>query len=212
MNIASSALLSDQEIDELAEFLYAEAPPDSLSISELHGFLSAIVIGPELVQPNEWLPLVWGNGEEGEPAFSDLPHAERILGLIMRMYNGINDQVRDSPDEYFPIYMASESGDGPDIDDWCYGFMIGISLRHEAWQPMLEDEEMGEFLMPIVACAMEYTGDMPEGESIPVEVRAELAKVIPSLVPVIYASWHHAEEIQPQPSPARARRAPSRRR
>lgn len=208
MNMASSALLSDQEIDELAEFLYAEAPDDALSISELHGFLSAIVIGPELVLPNEWLPLIWGNGAEGEPDFASLPHAERILGLIMRMYNGINDQVRDSPDDYFPIYMTNEEGDAPDIDDWCYGFMIGVSLRHEAWQPMLEDEEMGSLIMPVIACAMEYVGDMPEGESVPAEVRAELANAIPALVPVIHASWHQAEEIQP--NPARTRRAPGR--
>lgn len=211
MTMVSSALLSDQEIDELAEFLYAEAPDDALSISELHGFLSAIVVAPELVLPNEWLPLIWGSGNDGETKFSSLPHAERILGLIMRMYNGINDQVRDSPDEYWPIYMASEEGHEPDIDDWCYGFMIGVSLRHEAWQPMLENEEIGDLLMPIIACAMEYAGDMPEGESVPAEVRTELAKAIPSLIPVIHACWHHVEELEPTSSPSKPRRTPGRR-
>ncbi|SFN82356.1 uncharacterized protein SAMN05660284_02343 [Formivibrio citricus] len=207
MNTTLPVQLSDQEIDELAEFLYAKAPTDALSISELHGFLSAVVIGPELVLPNEWLPLIWGNGEEGEPEFADQAHAEHILSLIMRMYNSINDQVRDRPDEYFPIYMTAEEGNEPDIDDWCYGFMIGISLRHEAWQPLLEDEEMGDLLMPLIACAMEYCGDMPEGEAVPAEVRIELAKAIPSLVPVVYACWHQVEEMQPV-SP---RRTPGRR-
>ena len=39
------------------------AHEDAMELSELDGFLTAIAIGPELIMPSEWLPVVWG-GEE----------------------------------------------------------------------------------------------------------------------------------------------------
>ena len=42
-------------------------------LSDLDGFLSGIAVGPELVLPSEWLPLVWG-GEA--PEFADESEAK----------------------------------------------------------------------------------------------------------------------------------------
>lgn len=196
MTAALSAALNDQEIDELADFLYDKAPADALNISELHGFLSAIVVGPELVQPSEWLPQIWGLQTDEEEA-TDLSQAPHILSLIMRLYNSINDQVRDQPQEYSPILMCNDDDSQPVIDDWCYGFMIGVSLRHEEWQPMLDDAEIGSLLLPIIACGMEYSGELVADAAPSPELRAELAHAIGELVPALYTLWHHAESSSP---------------
>ena len=37
-----------------------ESPPDSMMLSDVDGFLTAIAVGPELVMPSEWLPVIWG--------------------------------------------------------------------------------------------------------------------------------------------------------
>ncbi|MCW8958353.1 MAG: UPF0149 family protein, partial [Gammaproteobacteria bacterium] len=70
--------LSDQEIDELNRFLLERIPEEEanaavegvdegvLDISELDGFLTAIVSGPQPLKPSEWLPVLWG---EYEPAW-----------------------------------------------------------------------------------------------------------------------------------------------
>ena len=31
-----------------------------MGLSDLDGFLTGIAIGPELILPSEWLPVIWG--------------------------------------------------------------------------------------------------------------------------------------------------------
>lgn len=184
---ASHPALTDQEIDFLADFLYNKAPENTLSISELHGLLSAIAAGPEPVDPSQWLPQVWG---VEAPEFTDLQEAEQALTLILRLASNIRQQLHDDPDQYWPIYMTNDAGNGPDIDDWCYGFMIGVSLGHETWDPRLDEEDLSMLVMPITLCALEYSGELPEGETVPAELRAELVEGIPIIVPAIYQFWN----------------------
>jgi hypothetical protein len=35
-------------------------------------------------------------------------------------------------------------------DDWCWGFMAGVSLASETWQPLLSDPENRAMLRPMV--------------------------------------------------------------
>ena len=39
------------------------APDDRMGLSDLDGFLTGIVVGPELILPSEWLPVIWGGQE-----------------------------------------------------------------------------------------------------------------------------------------------------
>ena len=50
-------------LNDLEDMLY-EIDEDALTIPELHGFLSAVIIGPELVKPGVWLPYVFNSEEE----------------------------------------------------------------------------------------------------------------------------------------------------
>jgi uncharacterized protein len=68
MDVIPDTPLSDEEIRELDIFLMSDATPDEcMDIVALDGFLTALAIGPELVPPSVWLPLVWGG--EMEPVF-----------------------------------------------------------------------------------------------------------------------------------------------
>ena len=40
-----------------------QSPDDCIGLSDLDGFLTAIVVGPELVISGEWLPMIWGDEE-----------------------------------------------------------------------------------------------------------------------------------------------------
>ena len=54
------------DLDALDDYLMSDhAPDDSMGLSDLDGFLTGIVVGPELILPSEWLPVIWG-GEEPE--------------------------------------------------------------------------------------------------------------------------------------------------
>ena len=49
------------DLDALDAFLLSDRTPENcMGLSDLDGFLTAIVIGPELIAPSEWLPIIWG--------------------------------------------------------------------------------------------------------------------------------------------------------
>ena len=147
--------LSDREIVELDEFLMSDATPEeSMSIVALDGFLTSLVIGPELVAPSVWFKTIWGG--EDEPQFESSEQAQRVIGLIMRRFNTIN-LLFEEPPEFAPILWEREvEGTTYRIaDDWCWGFMAGVSLGSEAWQPLLTDTENRAMLRPIATLGTE---------------------------------------------------------
>ena len=83
--------LSDAELDELEGFLASDlVPQDCMDLEMLDGFLTAIVSGPDSVQPSEWLPQVWSEGgRTSNPAFANSEQAQRIMGLMLRHMVGI---------------------------------------------------------------------------------------------------------------------------
>jgi uncharacterized protein len=60
MNMLSQGALTDDEIKEIDQFLLdAEGIEESMDISTLDGFLTAIVCGPKTIMPSEWMRWVW---------------------------------------------------------------------------------------------------------------------------------------------------------
>jgi uncharacterized protein len=81
------ALQTEIDIETLDDFLSSEnAPEDSMLLSDLDGFLTAVAIGPELIKPSEWLPVIW-RGES--PSYETVEQAEFITGQILARYNQI---------------------------------------------------------------------------------------------------------------------------
>ena len=67
------------DLDALDDYLMSDlAPDESMGLSDLDGFLTGIVVGPELISPSEWLPVIWG-GEE--PEFQTDAEKRGILGV-----------------------------------------------------------------------------------------------------------------------------------
>lgn len=129
--------LTEEEIGELDRFLRdADGLDSSMDISALDGFLTAIVCGPRLVMPGEWMRWVW-DLEEGqdEPEFKDAAQAQRIVGLLMRQMNGIAETLLHAPEHYEPLISENPNGGDPIpiIDEWCLGFMKGVDLDAEGW-------------------------------------------------------------------------------
>ncbi|MFO7594156.1 MAG: UPF0149 family protein [Pseudomonadota bacterium] len=151
--------LSDQEIDELNRFLLeripeeeAEAAPDGtdegvLDVAELDGFLTAIVSGPHSLSPSEWLPVVWG---DFEPKWISEEESERIITLVLRHLNGIVFTLNEAADEFEPIVLEVEEGEAivTSVEEWCLGYMKGVSLSTAAWQD--GGEEVMDLLFPIM--------------------------------------------------------------
>ena len=97
--------LTEAEYDTLEAFFGSNAvPQDCMDLEMLDGFLTAVVSGPEMIQPSEWLPVVWSDSQRSaSPAFADNEQAERILSLILRLQNSIVRTLMDSPTRFKPL-------------------------------------------------------------------------------------------------------------
>lgn len=127
--------LSDKEFDELDQFLLSErCPDDAMTMDALHGYLTAIAIGPEEIMLAEWLPHVWGEGRQ-TPKFNNEKQYERIVSLIVRFLNEIVITLEVAPKEFEPLF-CTQNIDGETLIDgeaWAFGFYEGLELRLDAW-------------------------------------------------------------------------------
>lgn len=145
--------LTDAEFDELDQFLISDnVPGGCMDISMLDGFLTALLIGPNTLLPSRWLPHVWGETGDTPMNFENEAQAQRILGLIMRLYNDRARDLAEGVDLYDPaIYTREDEGKSiAIIDEWCTGFMRGVMLDAEAWDPLFQSEEDAALLTPMI--------------------------------------------------------------
>src|SRR4029453_3791281 len=50
----------------------------------LDGSTAGLLVCPDLIKPGEWLPIIWNrDSADQQPAFDNLDHVNRILGLVM---------------------------------------------------------------------------------------------------------------------------------
>src|ERR1700681_1903818 len=103
--------LSDADYDELEAFLGSNAvPQDCMDLEMLDGFLTAIVSGPELIQPSEWLPVLWSDSQSSVTlVFQSTEQAERILSLLFRVQQSIRGTLAESPARFKPLLYHAEA-------------------------------------------------------------------------------------------------------
>lgn len=132
--------LTDDELEELDRFLLnVEGVDESMDISMLDGYFAAILSGPKTILPSEWLRWVWDT-ERGEdsPVYESLEQAQRIMGLLMRYTNHVAATLIEAPEDYEPLLMENPNDGHPlaVIDEWCTGYMKGLSLDVAGWLPV----------------------------------------------------------------------------
>ena len=176
------------DLDVLDAFLMSgRAPENSIGLSDLDGFLTAIIVGPELIMPSEWLPTVWG---DEEPTFDSSEEADRIHSVIMARYNEIIAAFHKGSGEWMPLFWETEDGEVI-VDDWAAGFLEGVQLRMQAWAPLLDDPGAGVFMTPIVLAgsaegAAEQIGLAPSKVD---RILEEVVEQIPFCVIAISRFW-----------------------
>jgi uncharacterized protein len=182
--------LTEKEFDELDRFLLSDrTPEDAMTLDTLHGYLTAIAIGPETIMPAEWLPRVWG--EEGAaPKWKNSKEEERIVNLIMRFMNEILITFEVAPKEFEPLYCEHEV-DGQtliDAEAWTWGFWEGMELRENSWAEIW-DSEVAELMRPIYLLGADEIEEeeLPEVED-PVKAH-KLALEMEANLPAIHRFW-----------------------
>lgn len=144
--MSEKQLMTDKEFDELDRFLMSEqCSDDAMTMDALHGYLTAIAIGPTPVTTEEWLPRVWGADPEDEPEFRNSAQAERIRTLCERMLEDIVVTFAVAPKDFEPLFCEHQwKGKSVlDAEAWAWGFTEGMQLGIAEWQALQNSPQAG---------------------------------------------------------------------
>jgi len=188
--------LNDQEFEQLDDILMKYGHDDSmLCVSELDGFLTAIVSGPDLIQPSLWFPVIWG-GEEHSPEWESEQEFQQFMMLVMRHMNSIVDVLMNAPEHYEAILMVNTHVEPPVYiaEEWAFGYMKGVDLGDWSKLPA----ELETWLDVIDLHGREENFSVLEKLSL--EEHQQTVKEIEPAVRELYAYWlSQREHLKPLP-------------
>jgi uncharacterized protein len=196
------APLSDRDLKRLEQFLEETCVPEGgLSLESLDGLLCALAIGPELVMPSTWIPMVMG-----EANFKDESQANTIIDLLMRRWNLTVGSVKVNPlsggsGAYVPLidpqdrFYEDDALDSLCGYDWADGFILGMTLSQSEWDSLFDEESLSDCLTPIMLL---NTGTIRAvvDEEITHARRKQMVEMIPRSVHLLWAYW----QSNPTPS------------
>ncbi len=154
--------LSDDDLDWLDTFLLdrfddeadddLDADEGVLCVSELDGFFTAIVSGPVMIPPSEWMPALWG---DFPPEWDNEEELKKALSLFMQHMNSIAATLMAQPDYFEALFLERvvEDKTYTIVDEWCEGYMRGVGMATEQWD--LNGMDMNILLTPIIS----FTGE-----------------------------------------------------
>jgi uncharacterized protein len=132
------------------------APKGAMSPMELDGYLTGIVVSPDLLLPSDWLDRVWG---ENEPTFDSLDQTQTVIAAVMDHYNaiiaaldaGFKQIEAKQPADYRPLFLtASDTPNHEVVRTWVRGFGKAMALAPERWSSLAEDERLQQLLTPFI--------------------------------------------------------------
>jgi uncharacterized protein len=203
--------LTDEELQQLSDFLldrvsdeHDDDPDFScgiIDVSELDGFLTAIVSGPNAIPPSSWLPVVWG---EEAPVWESEDEFRSIFSLFVRHMNSIAAFLEADRDNFEPLFNESRAGGETHliVDEWCFGYIRGVMLDAEAWQPT--EPAVAEMLAPMM-----LFGTEPGWETLKKLEQKDVAAMrdgIPQAARDLYGYWLARRTVKSQPQRRAARK------
>ncbi len=171
-------------------------PADTLRYHELQGFLFAVASAPELIQPSEWMPLVFG---DAEPGYASLDEAQRVMAELLSLYNSVNASV-SAETAALPAdcvfrenVLANLDAEAP-IGQWSRGFMRGHQWLEDLWESYVPNELDGEFAAMLLTLSFFASPNIAEAfrkESAPDRSLEALATTIQPIFPTALAGYAH---------------------
>jgi len=167
-----------------------EPPPKVDGVSMLDGYLTAIVVGPRSIPPDEWfVDLLGPHGVIGTAAGKRLA----AIQAIAARFNVISETLSLTPNRHAPIFEKMDDGSVL-AEPWCMGFLDAMRMRWKEWAPLLDLNriEHGLMLPILLHCTDAFGNPMlgppregPETE----EFLREAYHDIPPMVVAIREFW-----------------------
>ena len=199
-DVAKAVRLTADERDWLAGFLVSPQVPDStMSFEMLDGFFTALVIGPELVAPSEYFPVIWRADNGSGPDWDSPEQAQHVFNLLTKHWNAIAAR-RLASAEHCP--MIDNFGIAMQGEEWADGFVAGIEMRKDAWGPIFDDRRADQVVMPILALCSHTPKEVQC--QLTAEMREGILEQLPATVQIIAAYWRAPNLGFPRREPLRS--------
>lgn len=103
--------------------------PKTMNLTQVHGFLSAIISTPTLVRPADWTPAILGS----DLNFDSVDQAEKVMDLLLDLYRKTSAQLRGLEPYQLLLWDGQELKKVETcaerlLQDWCIGYLNGIKL------------------------------------------------------------------------------------
>ncbi|MEI8185241.1 MAG: UPF0149 family protein [Chlorobiaceae bacterium] len=183
--------LSMEEFGHLENLFFSDSMPEESfsSLEMLDGYMTALIVGPEEIHPDIWIPFIWNQEKSDESFFTSEAEAKIIKELLIRHMNTIAVQFRSDPNGFIPPFEKVRYPHAQQkelaVENWALGFTMGIQLIHESWKPLFSNEETGMLAMPMLILS-KITDDY---KALKKKEITDMRQLLPDFVIRIYDYW-----------------------
>jgi len=179
-----------------------DAPATAMSILELEGYLTGLVVVPDLIPPSIWITGLWG---DEEPIFDSTEQMQAALGSVMDHYNAVIRLIDSKGARWKPLFFAPDGAvDVEQCSLWVSGFWKALMLAPDGWMVLARDTRTQSLIEPFAAFI-----DLDDGVGPPLpnnidEIRRSCGEDIPHVLPALRKfAQIRAEEDDDMQQPSR---------
>ena len=115
---------------------------DPILLTELDGYLTAVVVSPEEMSPALWMPPIWGGGYGAAPPFEDPIDVRQFGEMVMARHDEIErDLERGRP---MPVYDVEGHNGAVVWEAWVGGFEMAMAVHPDGWSAASGDATAAE--------------------------------------------------------------------
>jgi uncharacterized protein len=121
----------------------------------IDGLITASVIAPADLDPDDWLEHVWIEDELGKLTLAEV---DGVASVVTDQHDFVFSMLFESPELYQPFLGTGDRLEA--AAQWAAGFRFGIRLRPEPWAPLI-DHDGARMLLATIFC-LEREEDQPQ--------------------------------------------------
>ena len=179
---------------QLAEWLDSLDPP-AAGISQIDGYLTALVVSPQFIPPEDWLKPILGE----RVTWADEGTIEAaVRNTLFQRYNEIGSTLSGGPRRYAPVFMRTDDGEVL-IDDYADGFYYGMRLSIDDWKPFISNREISMAMVAIVGHCTTMIGDEERLALMSPQAAQHLAqswRIVPEVVEMLHVTLAGSRNIE----------------
>ncbi|MGB0204095.1 MAG: YecA family protein [Neptuniibacter sp.] len=190
MTLTSNIALTDDELDQLEEFLYSDqVSEDSLDLIGAHGLFCALNISPNPLDEADLNTLLF----DTEPKWQSDEQKQAITNLLNRLYKEIGSNLYSDGEIELPCELSLDPEEDDDISPlawWSQAFMEGVFTQEEDWFNKSTEQDVAEMLLPVMVASDLFDEDDINKIRNDEKLCAEMCAQIPELLIDLYLYFH----------------------